>query len=891
MTADSVVAEQPALATAGMKALHFRHSWRPYQQRILDAVDRHLSDDRLHVVAAPGSGKTTLGLEVMRRLGKPTLILSPTRTIRDQWLSRLADFLPAGAPLPDWLSNGLDAPGLVTSITYQALHTRHRQAEAAAPADPEEEVEQADDALSGEEIASLVPQLHAAGIRTLLLDEAHHLRAQWWKALNQLVESLPGLTVVSLTATPPYDAIGPEWERYRQLCGTIDEEISVPELVKAGTLCPHQDYVWTVRPHLTETAQVRAYEAAVQTLLDTLALDDVLLHGVLQHPWLTATIVDEDALLDEPELGVALLSYLVLRNRELPIGLMHTLDFTPADLPPLDRASWQCLLKAYLFDKDWLLDDAGQSHRKTLASRMRAEQLLWRQELRLLQSRLVKAHLTLSSAKIGACLEIHRAERQLRGDQLRQVILTDFIRDGVHGDTPPLGAWPVFHHLAAQTDATDLALLTGRLVVVSGHLLPVLATLNPAPRYTATPLSPTSAYVRLDGDHAQLVQALTVLLQAGHIRTLVGTRSLLGEGWDAPAVNSLILASFAGSFMLTNQMRGRAIRIDRAQPDKVASIWHIVAMEPHLASGQFDQDELASRFSTFVGLHQSKPVIESGLARLELPRLKSERDSNQAMLKRLRQIDHLKSRWDQAISTGEVARIIPTLETGSPPRLAPVWFFRTLSYLLLQAVVIAAVIVYFTLLGSVFSGNLAPGLILLLGAAAGSCFVLPRLAKAAMLWWRHLPIDGSVAQIAQALRDAMCECGQLAGSPAEYPLATYSDSGIVYAALTRGSFYEQALFADNLEQLLSPLASPRYLITRHGRGLRTGQSDFHAVPASLGARKEHAEVLLRHWQRRVSPGELIHARGPEGRKRLLYARSHAFANAMAPRPRRQDRWQ
>ena len=42
-------------------SLKFRYSWRPYQQRVLDSIDQHLDDDRLHVVAAPGAGKTTVG--------------------------------------------------------------------------------------------------------------------------------------------------------------------------------------------------------------------------------------------------------------------------------------------------------------------------------------------------------------------------------------------------------------------------------------------------------------------------------------------------------------------------------------------------------------------------------------------------------------------------------------------------------------------------------------------------------------------------------------------------------------------------------------------------------------------------------------------------------------
>ena len=69
----------------------FRKEWRVYQSRLLGHLDRYLDNKRLHLVAAPGSGKTVIGLEVIRRLNQPTLVLAPTITIRDQWVDRLVD--------------------------------------------------------------------------------------------------------------------------------------------------------------------------------------------------------------------------------------------------------------------------------------------------------------------------------------------------------------------------------------------------------------------------------------------------------------------------------------------------------------------------------------------------------------------------------------------------------------------------------------------------------------------------------------------------------------------------------------------------------------------------------------------------------------------------------
>jgi len=52
---------------------------------------------------------------------------------------------------------------------------------------------------------------------------------------------------------------------------------------------------------------------------------------------------------------------------------------------------------------------------------------------------------------------------------------------------------------------------------------------------------------------------ITAMFTRGDLRILVGTQSRLGEGWDAPVLNSLVLASNTASFMLSNQMRGRTM--------------------------------------------------------------------------------------------------------------------------------------------------------------------------------------------------------------------------------------------------------------------------------------------------------------------------------------------
>lgn len=59
---------------------------------------------------------------------------------------------------------------------------------------------------------------------------------------------------------------------------------------------------------------------------------------------------------------------------------------------------------------------------------------------------------------------------------------------------------------------------------------------------------------------------------------MIGTRGILGEGWDCPALNTLIDLTGVSAYMSVNQVHGRAIRIDLTKPEKVANIYDIVCI-------------------------------------------------------------------------------------------------------------------------------------------------------------------------------------------------------------------------------------------------------------------------------------------------------------------------
>ena len=87
----------------------FTGQWRGYQSQCLDAfeADRAGGRHQTLLVAPPGSGKTVVGLEIVRRLGVPALVLCPSRTIQRQWGEKQALFGPSSADLH--------------ALTYQSL--------------------------------------------------------------------------------------------------------------------------------------------------------------------------------------------------------------------------------------------------------------------------------------------------------------------------------------------------------------------------------------------------------------------------------------------------------------------------------------------------------------------------------------------------------------------------------------------------------------------------------------------------------------------------------------------------------------------------------------------------------------------------------------------------
>ena len=884
--------------------LRFQGQWRSYQKRVLDKADQYLRDKRLHIVAAPGSGKTTLGIELIRRLGSPALILAPSINIRNQWLARVREaYLPEGTDTEGLLSNSIRKPGLITAITYQALHSLIRKGvsgeeESEEDCGEELEEEQGDGAEEGSINKDFFELFRERGFRTLCLDEAHHLRSEWWKALEELRDREPGITIISLTATPPYDASKGEWDRYIGLCGPIDEEIIVPELVKERSLCPHQDYVYFNLPTKEETEAVTAFRKDAVSVAEQIFEDPAFAEKIRTHKGIRQPGRYAEQLLEKPEYLSSLLVF--LKARQIPFsGELLRMLGAGEEIPSMNLHWMEVLLQGFLYE-DTESFAVEEAYREQLAALLKGHGLIQKNKVVFTVNDQLNKLLIQSKGKIRSIVTLTGEEYKNLGEQLRLLILTDYIKKeymsalgNEEKSVNELGVVPIFENIRRAYEKSPwgeelrLAALSGSIVIIPKSAKETLETLMEERGVKGSIKECTvEGYYQVDvRDGEETASGLvTEAFNRGDIRVLIGTKSLLGEGWDSPCINSLILASFVGSFMLSNQMRGRAIRTMKGNPDKVSNIWHLICMEPEGETGKLKGPEesedfatLKRRFEGFLGVHYEKNVIENGLERLSFikppytePLLQK---INQQMLALAADREALKRRWEESLTVLKDMDV--AVEAGVDKKyLKP--GFRMYSALVLLFVCLGAGI--FCLGGLLGLFTLQDGRLGALGNVLFIFFLLLCTIGIFRYGGRVLRL-GTPFRYLRSLGKGVLRALRQTKAVTSRNVSVETEDGkgwASYVYLKNGTEREKDIFAQCICELLGEVENQRYLLKAKRPVSRLCR--YYCVPELFGKKKEDAELFVRCVEKDMGSCELIYTRSAEGRKQLLEARIHSFAN-------------
>ncbi|MBD5585427.1 MAG: DEAD/DEAH box helicase family protein [Clostridia bacterium] len=846
--------------------VNFCGTFRSYQQKVLDGADKYLSDGRINIVAAPGSGKTVLGLELIRRLSKPCVILSPTTTIRDQWGQRFEEsFLPQGENISDYISYDLHDCKKITSITYQALYSAVERVKCADG----EEVDCSD--------LDIFKTVQSAGVETLCLDEAHHLQNEWQRALEKFVQALNGkIKIISLTATPPYDANAGEWNRYVSVCGEIDEEIFVPELVKQGTLCPHQDYVWFNYPSEKETEDFKDYSNRVQEALSRLkegrelyyACENLNYRSADLNGWLENSYKEVCACLNlfrsySLELDAELSKYVKIKNFKKP-----NLEETEQALN-------------FILKQESLLDSV---QRERLLEVFKSRQLTERDKIVLTLNDKLKKKLISSSGKLESIAEITKLESRNLGRDLRLLVLTDYIRKedlsliGKDKKLDEVSVVSVFEVLR-KSCPNPCGAVSGSLVILPVNCAESLAYMGV--NCTLKPIENTEyAVFNIRGGNKEKVNCIGELFARGEICALVGTKSLLGEGWDSPCINTLILASFVGSFMLSNQMRGRAIRTDKNNPEKTANIWHLVTVEPDGLGGKeeltsYDFKLLQRRFNCFVAPSYTTDRIESGVSRLTVIQPPYDKNGVERINREMREIssdrEGLKTKWENSLAvSSEIYQVSAVPEKNSIPAFTFFNFARLGLLISLLGLVMFAVCYSFY----VFASETVHWVVGIIGAIC--IFILLDFLFNLVInkLLKHSNPKKSIERLSNAMLDTMKECG-LINSDCSVSVSSNEIGSAINVKLKGAVMREQKLFSSAVADLFSPAECPRYLLIPREHGILRYRNAL-ACPTVLGNKQDVARTFAKNLKKSLGKIELVYTRNERGRKILKHCRKTSY---------------
>lgn len=944
-----------------LRGLQYHKTFRRSQAEVLERAHAWLKErqHQFHIVAPPGSGKTILGIELIRRLGRPAVVFAPNTAIQVQWVDKCKDFLPAGTPLEQVASTEAKPDVALRSLTYQSLTTATSDdaflAEAAlrlwldelvearkltregaqARIDRMRESNEADyrkelgahkarvreqmladpsfdvSRLLHPNVRILVDQLVASRVGTVVLDECHHLTGFWALVVGDVISRLDGPMVVGLTATPPIDRQDAELSRYLDLVGDIDFQIPTPAVVKEGNLAPYQDLVILTRPLPREqhfiASQHEQFAQIARRLLEKdshfLSWLDLRINRKLEpdeihggggatpppgskHAAHTSPPPAERSwpTFSKGHPGLAEAGVKLLRSQGSPMAC----DIPPATTAAaITLADWAFVLEDYALNC-LKLSSAAEHHalHQQIATSTRALGLLLTETGFRQHQAPVDRVLALSGSKIEALVRILGAEAKALGDDTRALVLTDFekasatatrevegILDGEAG-----GAYAVIRELAVrpETDPLDPILITGSTVIcdadMTGKLLPEMrrwleAQASPIPLEAIPVAGLKLSEIKgtgSDWNTRTYVRLVTAMLEQGVTRCLVGTRSLLGEGWDALSVNTLVDLTSVTAFMSTNQLRGRSLRLDPRHPRKVANNWDVVCVAPEFQKGFNDYERFVRKHLGFHGLCEDGQIasgvghVHPALTRTAPQKLGAQLDTiNAEMLERATQRERAYQAWriGQPYRGVEVATVEVRVEKNFGER------------------------------------PLARG--------AG---LLQIVSSAFKVGGHSQTTQSGLQGMATAVLQALQETGQVSRQHREGDIGiTLRSDGFYRVFLQRASADDADLFARSVLEALSPLQDQRYLIPRYeqtgdlagfianawdalgladaprGSRKRDAQSSlrlaqWHAVPEALGTTKAVVTAYARRWNEHVSPGEPVFAHRPEGQQLLIQYR-------------------
>lgn len=866
-----------------------RDQWRRSVAMFGADADSFSGDD-----PAAGRPLTCVTYQLLGDPGEAGVAL--TDAARQLWLARLAaSTSPAAAAARVEALEKRDPDRARRELTREIRRLRRSLATGEDVGLPYED-------LLGPRTTKLVDLLVDQGVGCLVLDECHHL-LDWWAlvvtALLSRLREVGGVALVGLTATPPDPSSELEERNYRGLLGDVDAELHLPAVVSERGVAPWRDGVHLTTLTDAESAFLdgwgRGFEGeldgwltderfvgwAVERLLSA-ALDDRSAEhgpgpagglsagpaGDATGPPVPVGAADWSEFWDrDPLLGAALLRWWTARGLTVPEGF----EPPPGADGALTIDDRLALIDAWIHDPAAGCEPQVREEIDRCASRhgvsFTASGPRWGRSV----ADIICAR---SAAKGHAAADILARESARRGEAMRALVAVELDSAAA----PPAEARRVLGEdpgTAAQITAAlcaDHRVLPLGVVTVTGRGMwadaigaeRYCAAINvgsaPPERWVTTEGCDIAGAVRVVGHGpgwtpARWLQAATDALDRGGAQVLVATRGLVGEGWDHPPVNVLVDLSEGTSPAAATQLRGRALRVNSSEPEKISSLWDVAVVHP-AAPG--DWERLRRRHLRWWGPDADGRVVTGPAKlhpRLALPAVPAPDELvviNETSDAAVADLERIRAAW-AGVEPGGVGTSVLHVRRSRLRRQV-----RTEARVEKRRHRVRAG-------GGVAAGALVTGLggALLyrpLGALIG-LGVLTGAGLAASTWTPGRDEERRrLRALGRGVLAGLVAVG--AGDAARAGVVVDSDAGGGLAVRIDGVDDRlSTLWADSLAEMLGPLGTPRWI-------LQAG-ADAWRVPAAVGPTREAAEAFRSAFARHVEGAVLVRAGTPEATALVL----------------------
>ena len=342
--------------------------------------------------------------------------------------------------------------------------------------------------------------------------------------------------------------------------------------------------------------------------------------------------------------------------------------------------------------------------------------------------------------------------------------------------------------------------------------------------------------------------------------------------------------------MLSNQMRGRAIRIDKNNPNKVSNVWHLVTVEPDYVFEDIndaecnasnnkinscDYDTLTRRFECFVGPCYDVVGVENGIERLSIIKPPFNKEGfdkiNNKMIELSKDRSETSFIWKEALSTSTELNTV--IEVPNDRKFPSISFYNiSISLILmgLEGVILLAIF------GNIFK-NLKGGsyaLLILLGVLS-SIVLLTCLFCLLRMVISHISPKNSIKTLSICLLNVLKDLGQI-NENCQIKVKSYKNKEFVEVMIVNSSVHERNIFNDSFKELLAPIDSPKYVLIKRTLIKKYNYLYSLACPQLIGTKKGFVELLQRKLRFNTGKFETVYTKSDKGRKQLIKCRKRGY---------------